>query len=233
MASKRTFLVTAAALFACASVLWAGDSASFVDLGFSPDGRIYMFAQYGVQVNTLKPWAELFVVDVPRNNFVPGGKVSYAHDSPVIAGQDGSGALYRIISGNANLAERNGVNYLNQGQPLYVALDGEPPASGEIIEFRNFETGTSFKANLVPYVEGSGRDLKSSFFINLESSSAGGVRKTYTIGTPQLKRSLVSSYRVKKVMIAPRDGSMIFVIEMKKQAEGGYDIRYMVEALRL
>jgi predicted secreted protein len=233
MASKRTFLIVVAALFVCASVLWAGDSASFVDLGFSPDGRIYMFAQYGVQVNSLKPWAELFVVDVPRNNFVQGGKISYIHDSPVIAGQDGSGALYRIISGNASLAERNGVNYLNQGQPLYVALDGEPSASGETIEYRNFETGTSFRANLVPYVEGSGQNLKSSFFINLESNSAGGIRKTYTIGTPQLKRSLVASYRIKKVMIAPRDGSMIFVIEMKKQAEGGYNIRYMVEALRL
>jgi hypothetical protein len=33
-------------------------------------------------------------------------------------------------------------------------------------------------------------------------------------------------------MIAPHDGSMILVIEMKKQSGGDYDIRYMVEALR-
>jgi predicted secreted protein len=233
MSSKKTFLVLVAALFVSASVLWAGDSASFVDLGFSPDGRIYMFAQYGVQVKTLKPWADLFVVDVPRNNFVQGGKISYVHDSPVLAGQDGSGALYRLISRNADIAEQNRVDYLNQGQPLYVALDGDPSAAGETIEYRNFETGTSFRANLVAYAEGSGPNLKSSFYIGLESSSPGGSRKTYTVGTPQLKRPLVASYRIKKVMIAPRDGSMIFVIEMKKQAEGGYDIRYMVEALKL
>jgi predicted secreted protein len=233
MSSKKTFLILAAVLFMCASVLWAGDSASFVDLGFSPDGRIYMFAQYGVQLKTLKPWADIFVVDVPRNNFVQGGKISYVHDNPVLAGQDGSGALYRLISKNANIAEQNRVDFLNQGQPLYVALNGEPSASGETIEYRNFETGTSFKANLVAYVEGSGQNLKSSFYINLESASPGGARKTYTVGTPQLKRPLVASYRIQKEMIAPRDGSMIFVIEMKKQAEGGYDIRYMVEALKL
>jgi predicted secreted protein len=228
---KKMFLV-AAVLSACASAVWAGDSASFVDLGFSPDGRVYMFAQYGVQSNTLKPWADLFAVDVPRNSFVSGGKISYVHDSAVLAGQDGAGAFYRIIARNAALAEQNGVSYLNQGQPLYIALDSDPAASGESIEFRDFESGASFKANLVPYIEGSGQNLKSSFYISLERNS-GGAHKTYTVGTPQVKRPLVASYRIKKVMIAPRDGSMIFVIEMKKQAAGGYDIRYMVEALKL
>jgi len=34
-------------------------------------------------------------------------------------------------------------------------------------------------------------------------------------------------------MIAPHDGSMIFLIEMKRQEGGGINIRYMIEALRL
>jgi predicted secreted protein len=217
----------------CVSTLRAGDTASFVDLGFSPDGRIYMFAQYGVQSKTLKPWADLFVVDVPGNNFVPGGRVSYIHDKAVLAGQDGSGALYRIIAGNASLAERQGVSFLNQGQPLYVALDNGDSASGETIEFRDFESGHSYKAALVPYVEGSGGQLKSSFYINLERTDRNGVKTTYTVGSPAIKRPLIVSYRIRKVMIAPRDGSMVFVIEMKKQAGADYDIRYMVEAARL
>jgi predicted secreted protein len=82
-------------------------------------------------------------------------------------------------------------------------------------------------------VEGSGETLKSSFYINLETTFRNGTRKTYMVGTPQLKRSLIASYRIKKVMIAPHDGSIIFVIEMKRQADGGHDIRYMVEAARL
>jgi predicted secreted protein len=239
MVPGKTFLLAVCIPLIALSPLWAGDTASFVDLGFSPDGRIYMFAQYGVQSNTLRPWADLFVVDVPRNNFVSGGRVSYTHDSPVLAGQDGAGALYRIIARNASVAEQYGVSFLRQGQPLYIALDNDPPPSGESIEFRDFESGNAFRANLVPYLEGTGEGLKSSFYINLEKTGPGGAKKTYTVGTPQVKRPLIAAYRIKKVMIAPHDGSIVFVIEMKRQAAGGgaagggYDIRYMIEAARL
>jgi predicted secreted protein len=228
------------ALACCAAGLQAGDTASFVDLGFSPDGKVYMFAQYGVQSVTLKPWADLFAVDVPRNNFVEGGKVSYLHDRPVSAGADGSGALYRLIAKNAALAAQYGVDFLIQGQPLYIALNGDPqeggagdPPGGESIEFRDFEGGFSYRASLRPLVEGSGAQLTSSFYINLERTSPEGSRKNYTVGTPQVKRPRIASYRIRKVMIAPRDGSMIFVVEMKKQEKDGADIRYMVEAVRL
>jgi predicted secreted protein len=193
-----------------------------------------MFAQYGVEAGTLKPWAELSVVDVPRNNFVSGGRVSYTHDSPVVAGQDGSGALYRILTRNTALADQYRVNFLFQGQPLYLSLEnGEDPVFGETIEFRDFEQGASYRASLVPYVEGSGTNLKSSFYINVERTAGNGSKKSYVVGTPQLKRPLIASYRIRKVMIAPRDGSVIFVIEMRKQNGAGFDIRYMVEALRL
>jgi predicted secreted protein len=233
MIFRKTFLLAVLIPFVALSSLRAGDSASFVDLGFSPDGRTYMFAQYGVQSGSLRPWADLFVVDVPRNNFVSGGRISYTHDSPVLAGQDGSGALYRLIARNASVADQYGVSFLRQGQPLYIALDNDPPSTGETIEFRDFESGNSYRANLTPYVEGAGDNLKSSFYIDLEKIAPGGARKTYTVGTPQLKRPHIAAYRIKKVMIAPHDGSIIFVIEMKRQASGGYDIRYMVEAARL
>ena len=238
MANKKIFCILTV-LFLAASGLWAGDTASFVDLGFSPDGRTYMFAQYGVQSNTLKPWADLFVVDVHRNNFVSGGRVSYTHDQPVVSGQDGSGALFRIIARNAALADKYQVNYCFQGQPLYIALDNDasgaasPAQPGQALEFRDFETGASYRANLVSTAEGSGASLKSSFFINLERTAQNGAKKVYIVGTPQLKRPLISSYRIRKVMVAPHDGSMIFVIEMTQQENGNTNIRYMVEALAL
>jgi predicted secreted protein len=213
--------------------LHAGDTASFVDLGFSPDGRIYMFAQYGVQSKTLKPWADLFAVNVPGNNFVSGGRTSYVHDSPVVAGQDGSGALYRIMTRNAALADSHRVNFLFQGQPLYISLENPGSSSNETIEFRDFENGASYKASLVSSIEGAGPSLKSSFYINLERTGRDGSKKTYTVGTPQFKRPQIRSYRIRKVMIAPHDGSMIFVIEMKKLDGADFDIRFMVEALRL
>ncbi|GHU08467.1 hypothetical protein FACS1894151_04420 [Spirochaetia bacterium] len=231
---KISFIV--ATLILGASCLWAGDIASFVDLGFSPDGRTYMFAQYGIQAKTLKPWADLYVVDVPQNNFVAGGRVSYVHDSPANAGQDGSGALYRVISRNTALADRYGINFLIQGLPLYISLSNDDvypgPGRGENIEFRDFEQNASYKASLVPVVQGSGASLKSSFSISLERTGRDGTRKTYTVGTPQLQRPLIDSYRIRRVITAPRDG-LIFVIETRKLTDEGYDIRFMIETLKL
>ena len=234
----RKALFTFAVLLAIAPFcLWAGDTASFVDLGFSPDGRTFMFAQYGVQSETLKPWAELFVVDVPQNNFVSGGRISFLYDKPVVFGQDGSGALYQILAKNAALAERYRIDHCFQGQLLYIALDDtssdQPPRSRNMIEFRDFDSGSYYRANLVPLVEGSGSSLMSSFYIDLERTARDGSKRVYTVGTPQVKRPLIASYSIKKVMIAPHDGSMILVIEMMKQDGGTTDIRYMVEALRL
>jgi predicted secreted protein len=235
MMQKKSFYPVLIALVFSAAPLWAGDNASFVDLGFSPDGAIYMFGQYGVEANTLRPWAELAVVDVPKNNFVTDGRVSYTHPSAVTNGQDGSGALYRLIARNGALANRYGVDFLLQGYPLYLSLETSDRTGdgGESIEFRDFQANVSYKATLIPTLEGSGGNLKSSFFINLERTARDGSKRTYTVGSPNVKRPLVSSYRIRKAMIAPQNGSLIFVIEMKRSGSDGFDIRYMVEALKL
>jgi predicted secreted protein len=229
---KPSYLIIAA-LVLHASCLWAGDIASFVDLGFSPDGRTYMFAQYGVQPGTLAPWADLFVVDVTRNDFVSGGKISYTHNAPVIGGQDGSGAFYRLIAQNAALAQRYGISFLLQGHPLYISLENNLDTPIETIEFRDFERDSSYRAVLIPYTEGAGAAIWSSFYINLEHTARDGSKKTYVAGTPRIKRPLISSYSIKKVILSPRDRFMVFVIEMKKQNNGSFDIRYMVETLPL
>lgn len=214
--------------------LWAGDTATFVDLGFSSDGKMYLFGQYGIQEKTLYPWAELYMVDVPKNEFAPGGRVSYTHDASIAAGQDGSGALYRLISRNTALMDRHGINFLRQGQILYIGADEKKPAhTREIIEFRDFEQGVSYTASLSPTIEGSGASLASSFFITVERVAPNGSKKTYSVGNPQIKRPLISSYFIRKVIIPPQKDAIIFVVEMRKQGNSaGQNIRYMVETLR-
>ncbi|MDR2808115.1 MAG: DUF2259 domain-containing protein [Spirochaetaceae bacterium] len=208
----------------------AGDVATFVDLGFSSDNKVYMFAQYGLQSKVYKAWADLFVVDIAKNNFVPNGKVSLVYNEPVVAGQDGVGALYQILSAHASLASRYEINYLRQGETLYIAPE---ETANEAVECRDFKTGTVYKAALVISVEGAGASLKSSFYINLERTDTNGSKKTYKVGTPQLKRSLITDYRIKRVIISPKSRSLIVVVETKKVANGDFDIRYMVEAVQL
>jgi predicted secreted protein len=233
--SKKIFFLAALAivLMFFGAVLWAGDTASFVDLGFSQDGGVYMFAQYGVLGASLRPWADLYAVDVAKNDFVTGGKISYSSHNPVNAGNDGIGAFYRLMTQNSTLADRHRVDFLHQGHPLYIALDAEGGnPQGERIDFRDFERGFSYQARLVPSSEGSGAGLKSSFYIALDRTGPAGDRRTFTVGNPGVKRPQINTYKIKKVIASPLDNGLIFVIEMRKQVVNGYDIRYMVETLR-
>ena len=221
-------------IIVCGAVfLFAGDTAVFVDLGFSPDCRTYAFAQYGIQSGSLRPWAELFIVDVASNNFVNGGRLSFVHDSAIRSGQDGSGALYRLISQNTAITNRHNLNFLFLGSPLFISLEEPASPPRQNIEFRDFEAGSSYRASLVSTVGGTGSNLTSSFFISLERRAGDGSLKNYTVGSPAVKRQGIDSYRIRKVLISPNDSSMIFIIEMKKQSGADYDIRFMVEALRL
>jgi len=226
MFGKKTLCTIAAVLLFGVSGLQARDTATFVDLGFSPDGRTFMFAQYGVQAGTLRPWADLFVVDVPRNDFVIGGRVSYVHQRPVVFGQDGSGTLRDLLMRNVPLVERHRINHSVQGRPLYIALDNEAPNE---VEFRNFETGAFYRAALVQTIEGSGAGLRSSFIINLQRDGQDGSRRNLVVGTPQVRRPLITSYRIRQARVY--GDSMIFVIEMTRQEGTSIAIRYMVEAV--
>jgi predicted secreted protein len=231
MVQRKSFCFVIAVLVFGGSYLWAGDNPTFVDLGFSADGKVYMYAQYGVESLVLRPWAELGVVDVPGNDFVPGGRVSYTHAQAIIPGQNGSGVLYRLLSRNSALTDRHGISFLSQGQTLYVSP--ETATGPETIEFRNFQTGVSYRASLNSVIEGSGNNLRSSFSISLEKTGGNGAKRSYTVGAPQIKRPLITSYGIWKVLAAPQDAALIFVIETKKPVDGGFDIRYMVEAVTL
>jgi len=232
MQLKKKLFILFIILLTSVSALWAGDTAVFVDLGFSSDGRIYMFGQHGVLSTSLRPWADLYIVDVVTNSFVQNGRVSLIENAPINAGQDGSGVLHRLVSNNSSLTSRYGINFQNQGLPLYISRDERPPLRGERIDFRDFLSGKSYNAQLIPTITGSGKNAKSQFYINVDVSSPNGYR-TYKVGSPTFVRQGIVQYNIKRVLIDANGSSVIFVIEMMLATDNGYDIRYMVEALRL
>ena len=233
MLLRKYFFIILIIILTSVPALWAGDSAVFVDLGFSQDGRTYMFGQYGVLSPSLRPWADLYIVDVSKNVFVQNGRVTSTQNAPIKAGQDGSGVFHQLLSGNTSLTNRYGLNFNNQGLPLYISRDESPAPRGERIEFRDFLSGKSYRAQLIPTITGSGKNVSSKFHIDLETISPNGQVKTYTVGTPNFVRQQIMQYNIKRVLIDAGGGSIIFVIEMKRAADSGHDIRYMVEAVRL
>lgn len=61
-----------AALALCAGAAQAGDSAALNPLGFSADGAVFAFEQYGVQDGSGFPYSEVFAVDLAHDRWVAG-----------------------------------------------------------------------------------------------------------------------------------------------------------------
>ncbi len=222
---KRSILF--GALFLCAGALFAGDVATFVNLGFSADARYFMFGEYGVADDSI-PYAHLYAVDVGANRFLPEGEKSVEYRGPIEAGEDGLGAMFTLVASNVALAERYRINHLITGRELYVLIDGQAPQSH--IEFRDFRTGSSYSVTL-NQLKYSNDSVSSSFSLEVAVRSANGGERHYTAGLPNFKRPGVENYRVCRILLAPAGRSLIFVIQKEEKDKDGANVRYMVESL--
>ena len=60
------FLVTSLSAF-------GGDAAAFVDIGISEDGKTYVFGEYGMTDRNFQGYAEIYAVDIEKNDFLKNG----------------------------------------------------------------------------------------------------------------------------------------------------------------
>ncbi|MCA1442395.1 DUF2259 domain-containing protein [Ensifer sp. IC4062] len=81
-----TTLLLAAATIAAAEVR-AGDFAALQPIGFSSDGNVFAFEEYGVQDGSGFPYSTIYVLDTRKDAFLPGAPVR------VVIEKDG-GALH-------------------------------------------------------------------------------------------------------------------------------------------
>lgn len=232
MIKRSIFIIFIIFIFGIlAGNVFAGDIANFVNLGFSSDSRYYMFAQYGVNENTSYPYSYFYIVDVPNNDFVTNGVKNASYNIYAQAGYDGSGALFSLLEDNISLIKSYSINHLKTGRLLYFLIDGTEPKSD--LDFRDFITGNRYIIHLVQSLYGSGSNVSASFYIDLTVISSSGSSKSYKVGLPNYKRTGVKSYRIKQVILAPNDRSLVFVVEKEEMDTTGANIRYMVETVQL
>lgn len=208
----------------------AGDSARFQNLGFSEDSRYFMFAQYGASEASGLPYAELYTVDVPNNRFVSGGSQKASYDTAIEPGNDGQGALFNLLEEALPLKKRHGIDHTRSGRLVYILLDGAEPQSE--VEFRDFAEGRKYRITLNQASAGSGAEIRSSFHLVVTITESSGTMKSHTVGLPDYWRPGVERYRIKQVLLAPDDRSVVLVIEREERDGAGSNIRYMVETLR-
>ncbi len=228
---KKRHIIRSVLFFMCIATLPAGDIASFVNLGFSTDSRFYMFGQYGIDSASSEAYGELYLVDVAKNEFAPGGAITKTYPMKLEPGQTGSGALLNLLSEHNELVKRNRIDHLRQGRFLYILVNGEPPKSE--LEFRDFVSGFTYRVNLIQSSLGSGNGVRASFYIQLSILDTSGRIKAYTVGLPNFMREGVRQYRIKQILLSPDERSLVFVIEKETGRQQDASIRYMVETVTI
>jgi predicted secreted protein len=213
------------------TLVFAGDIASFQNLGFSEDGRYFMFGQYGILEDSLQHYAQLYTVDVRANRFVTDGTLDAAYDEELKPGQSGVGALFTVYQGAESLISQYQVNHMAPGRLLYILVNGDDPKAH--LEFRDFTAGKAYVVDLRQSTFGSGENISASFHISLTVTDKSGVRKEYTVGLPDYRREGVRRYQIRQILLAPDDTSVVFIVEKEESADSAVNIRYMVETVRV
>ncbi len=225
----KKIIVVAAVFFLCGFLVFAGDIAQYINLGFSDDSRYFMFGQYGISSNETKAFAETYIVDIEKNDFIRNGINKKIFSDDVLPGQDGLGALITVMENSLDSIKKVGINHIATGRVVYLLVNGAKPK--ENLEFRDFYRGDKYIVTLIQEQFGTGEDISSAFHINLSVTDKNDKTSTYTIGLPNYKRKDVLAYRIKQVVFTPAEDGLVFILEKEISDSDGKSIRYMVETM--
>lgn len=216
---------------------FAGDSAVLVDNGFSADGNYYIFGQYGKIDKKFQGWAEIYTVDVLKNDYVDN-EVYRVKPSAVTFDKTGKEVYESLAGKNYLLIKKYNCAQNSPDQILYIREE-EKKAGTDEIEFKDFISSVSddqayYKVVLVPTVSGEGINVKSSFYIDIEKlDSKGAVLASQKIGNPGITRKGVKNYKIERIVCDKTGKKLVFIVEKTMEDKTGINIRYMIETARL
>lgn len=206
-------------------VIYAGDIANFVNLGFSLDGSKFAFGIHGVKDKTYQAYAQIYLVDAYTNEFLENGvfktsptKATYALDSKTV--------FLDLQHRATPYLKKYGIMQEREGRPIYSQTDETKADS--VLMFRDFETGAEYTVILHSKNVGN---TQSSFHITCDVISTNGNKRSYNVGHPEIVRAGTKSYSIKKIIID--NSTLVFVIEKKEIEKGGDSIRYMAEVVKM
>lgn len=216
---------------------FAGDSAVLVDNGFSADGNYYIFGQYGKIDKKFQGWAEIYTVDVLKNDYVDN-EVYRVKPSAVTFDKTGK-EVYESLAGKNYLSIKKYNCAQNSPEQILYIREEEKKAGTDEIEFKDFISSVSddqayYKVVLVPMVSGEGINVKSSFYIDIEKlDSKGAVLASQKIGNPGITRKGVKNYKIERIVCDKTGKKLVFIVEKTMEDKTGINIRYMIETARL
>ncbi len=207
--------------------LFAGDVAVFQDIGFSKDGKTYIFGEYGKTDKKFIPYGEIYTVDVEKNEYVPG-KVYKSKDKD--CKKSSKEVFEELYAKNYSAINRYDIQKPRPEDILYVMEEESKDAVDEIV-FKSFEESDyTYHVRLVPTFYSG----KSSFYIEVKVyDTDNNLKLSYRAGTPDIKRPNVTEYKIVRIFTDQNKESVVFVIEKRIEDANGVSIRYMVETTKL
>ena len=121
-------ILTTIAVLTVAAALFAGDAASFVDLGFSKDGKTYVFGQYGKTDVDFNGYAEIYTVDVKKNDFVSNGVFKSVDKS----GKSGQRVFSSLKDKQGSFLKKYTLSPVDADSILYMREDSSKSGLAEI-----------------------------------------------------------------------------------------------------
>lgn len=226
--------ILACSILAFASIFaFAGDAASFDDIGFSKDGKYYIFGTYGKTDKEYKAWAEIYTVDVEKNDFVKGEvyKINLSGKDSEISGKNcylqlKADSEWRLAKYEAKPADAETLLFLRESEKK------DPEAE---IVFQDFEASKNgekiyYHVKLIPTFEGKGKSVKSKFYIDVKRQNEDGeVISSWKVGSPDIKRKGITSYQIDRIFTDKSGKNLVFIIQKTLEDSKGTSIRYMVE----
>ncbi len=216
-------------------MLFAGDAAVFTDIGFSEDGKTYIFAQYGKLDKSYQAWAEIYTVDVEKNDYVKGG-VFKIEASEKTSNLSGKKAFEQLREKTEWQTAKYNCEPSSAQNLLYTR--GFNTEAKEEIVFKDFESDDEdsafYHVKLVPTYEGKGKNVSSKYYIVFEKKDKDGtVLLSKQVGTPNFSRKGISNYTIDRIFTDKTGKSVVFIIEKTLEDDTGKSIRYMVETVRM
>lgn len=77
---RKTAVALLASLLTTAGAS-AGDFSTFQSLGFSPDGKVYAFEEFGIQDGSGFPYSNVYFIDTEKDAYLPGTPIRVRIDS--------------------------------------------------------------------------------------------------------------------------------------------------------
>ena len=117
----------------------------------------------------------------------------------------------------------------------HTLRESEKKLPTEEIVFKDFENSSAgnevfYHVRLVPEFFGSGKNVKSKFYINVvQKNQNGEILSSMKVGTPDCQRKGISAYQIDKIFTDASGKSLVFIVQKTLEDDKGTSIRYMVE----